>query len=61
MSGQNPEMTPAVDVWAFAITCSEILTMGRVPWPLMDDVAVRYFVLSSLFLFLPYRSVLIRY
>lgn len=54
-------MTPAVDVWAFAITCSEILTMGRVPWPLMDDVAVRYFVLSSLFLFLPYRSVLIRY
>ena len=52
MSGQNQEMTPAVDVWAFAITCSEILTMGRLPWPLMDDIAVRYFVLRSFDLFI---------
>ncbi|KAF9481061.1 hypothetical protein BDN70DRAFT_876798 [Pholiota conissans] len=47
MSGQTPELTPAVDVWAFAITCVEILAMGKVPWPYMDDDAVRHFVLMD--------------
>jgi Protein tyrosine kinase. len=39
----------AMDVYAYAITCVEVLTMGRMPWPLMDDEAVRHFVLSSVF------------
>ena len=53
MSGRNQETTPAVDVWAFAITCSEILNMGKLPWGVMDDVAVRSFVLSSFDPFIP--------
>ncbi|PPR04893.1 hypothetical protein CVT26_012713 [Gymnopilus dilepis] len=44
MAGRS-QLTPAADVWAFGITCVEILTMGRMPWPLMDDNAVRHFVL----------------
>ncbi|KAH9061867.1 hypothetical protein EDB87DRAFT_1716172 [Lactarius vividus] len=40
-------LTPAMDVYAFAICCVEILTMGALPWPLMDDDAVRHFVLND--------------
>ncbi|KAI9434573.1 hypothetical protein H4582DRAFT_1818451 [Lactarius indigo] len=40
-------LTPAMDVYAFAICCVEILTMGALPWPLMDDEAVRHFVLNE--------------
>ncbi|KAH9014502.1 hypothetical protein EDB85DRAFT_1876352 [Lactarius pseudohatsudake] len=40
-------LTPAMDVYAFAICCVEILTMGALPWPLMDDDAVRRFVLND--------------
>ena len=40
-------LTPEMDVYAFSICCVEILTMGALPWPLMDDDAVRYFVLSG--------------
>jgi len=40
-------LTTEMDVYAYAITCVEILTMGRMPWPLMDDEAVRHFVLSA--------------
>jgi abelson tyrosine-protein kinase 1 len=39
--------TPEMDVYAFAICCVEILTKGALPWPLMDDDAVRRFVLSA--------------
>jgi abelson tyrosine-protein kinase 1 len=48
MSGQS-QLTMAMDVYAYAITCVEILTMGRMPWPLMDNDAVRHFVLSAFF------------
>lgn len=41
------ELTKAVDVWAFSITCVEILTMGRLPWMNHDDAAVRHFVLRE--------------
>ena len=44
------QLTVEMDVYAFAITCIEILQMGRMPWPLMDDDAVRRFVLSALVL-----------
>jgi abelson tyrosine-protein kinase 1 len=40
-------LTPEMDVYAFSICCVEILTMGALPWPLMDDDAVRHFVLSG--------------
>ena len=41
------ELTPEVDVYAFAMTCIEILSMGRVPWSLVGDDSVRHFVLSK--------------
>jgi len=40
-------LTPKMDVYAFAICCVEVLTMGALPWPLTDDDAVRHFVLSG--------------
>jgi abelson tyrosine-protein kinase 1 len=40
-------LTPEMDVYAFGICCVEILTKGALPWPLMDDDAVRRFVLSA--------------
>jgi serine/threonine protein kinase len=41
------QLTTEMDVYSFAITCVEILSMGRMPWPLMDDDTVRHFVTSS--------------
>ncbi|KAF8257566.1 kinase-like domain-containing protein [Lactarius quietus] len=41
------ELTQGMDVYAFAICCWEILTMGAVPWPLMDGIAVRHAVLNE--------------
>ena len=41
------KLTQEMDVYAFAICCWEILTMGGLPWPLMDDIAVRLSVLSG--------------
>lgn len=38
-------LMPEMDVYAFGICCVEILTKGALPWPLMDDDAVRRFVL----------------
>ena len=49
MAGQN-QLTTEIDVYAYAITCVEILTMGSLPWMHMDDEAVRRFVLSASFL-----------
>ena len=40
------QLTQAADIWAFSICCVEILTMGRLPWALMDDDSVRHLVLS---------------
>ncbi|KAA1467039.1 WD40 repeat-like protein [Dentipellis sp. KUC8613] len=38
-------MTREIDVYAYAITCVEILSKGGLPWPLQDDEAVRHLVL----------------
>ncbi|KAI0364174.1 hypothetical protein BV20DRAFT_956762 [Pilatotrama ljubarskyi] len=46
MAGQS-QLTQQVDVYAFAITCVEILTKGALPWPMADDDAVRHFVLRE--------------
>ncbi|KAJ6553853.1 hypothetical protein B0H10DRAFT_2169714 [Mycena sp. CBHHK59/15] len=42
----STELTPEMDVYSYAICCVEILSMGRLPWPLMSDEAVRNFVLN---------------
>ncbi|KAF8060214.1 hypothetical protein FPV67DRAFT_1513824 [Lyophyllum atratum] len=48
MSGLSQlALTPQMDVYAYAISCVEVLSMGRVPWALLDDVAVRHFVLNE--------------
>ena len=41
------KLTQEMDVYAFAICCWEILTVGDLPWPFMDDHAVRHSVLSE--------------
>lgn len=43
-------LTEKADVWAFSITCVEILTMGQLPWPLFDNDTVRHFILSEYFI-----------
>ena len=48
MSGHSG-LTQEVDVYAFAITCVELLTKGKLPWPMADDDAVRFFVLRMFF------------
>lgn len=46
LRGQQ-DLTPEIDVYAFAICCVEIVSKGCLPWPLADDDAVRYFVLGT--------------
>ncbi|KAK2463882.1 hypothetical protein APHAL10511_004054 [Amanita phalloides] len=41
------DLTPAMDVYAFAIACIEVLLMGRIPWHLYGDDDVRRFVLDE--------------
>ncbi|KAJ6589026.1 hypothetical protein B0H19DRAFT_1058099 [Mycena capillaripes] len=43
----SSDLTPEMDVYSYAICCFEILSMGRMPWPLMSDEAVRDFVLKD--------------
>ncbi|KAG6902523.1 hypothetical protein C0995_015340 [Termitomyces sp. Mi166 len=48
MSGESQlALTPQMDVYAYAISCAEIVSMGKLPWPLADDDAVRHFVLKE--------------
>ncbi|KDQ23602.1 hypothetical protein PLEOSDRAFT_1078986 [Pleurotus ostreatus PC15] len=41
------QLSPEMDVYSFAITCIEILNMGRLPWPLMNDETVTFYVLTT--------------
>ncbi|KAG6878245.1 hypothetical protein C0992_008377 [Termitomyces sp. T32_za158] len=41
----DPVPTNKADVYAFAMCCVEILTMGSIPWPTMKDDDVRQYVL----------------
>ena len=47
LMGGHGGLTQQVDVYASAITCVELLTRGKPPWPMADDDAVRYFVLRK--------------
>ena len=40
-------LTTEIDVYAFAISCGEILSMGALPWSFVDDDTVRHLVLSE--------------
>jgi len=40
-------LKPAMDVYAFAICCWEILDMGALPWPLSGDSTIRHLVLKK--------------
>jgi abelson tyrosine-protein kinase 1 len=42
-----PILKPEMDVYAFAMCCWEILNMGALPWPFMEDSTVRHLVLSE--------------
>ncbi|KAI0324972.1 kinase-like protein [Cubamyces sp. BRFM 1775] len=46
MSGQS-RPTAQSDVYAFAITCFEVLSKGALPWSMADDGSVRHFVLQE--------------
>ena len=47
MAGGNSKFLAPMDIYAFAMCCVEILTKGSLPWPLLDDEAVRHLVLSA--------------
>ena len=47
MAGGNNKFVASMDVYAFAICSVEILNKGNLPWPLLDDDAVRRIVLSA--------------
>ncbi|KAJ7072080.1 hypothetical protein C8F01DRAFT_1361505 [Mycena amicta] len=38
------QLTTAMDVYSYAMCCVEILTMGKIPWPVSNDDDVRHFV-----------------
>lgn len=46
MAGMS-DLTAQTDVYAYAITCIEILKMGHLPWHPMDDDIVRHMVLRE--------------
>lgn len=50
MMGDNSRFVASMDVYAFAICSVEILNKGSLPWPLLDDDAVRGIVLSAFIL-----------
>ncbi|GLB41362.1 putative protein tyrosine kinase [Lyophyllum shimeji] len=47
LMGGHGLLSKKIDVYAFAMCCVEILTMGSIPWPTMNDEAVRQHVLDE--------------
>ncbi|KAF5376723.1 hypothetical protein D9615_007801 [Tricholomella constricta] len=47
LMGNHSLLTKKIDIYAFAMCCVEVLTMGSVPWPTMPDEAVRRHVLDE--------------
>ena len=41
------DLTPQTDVYAYAMTCIEMLKMGHLPWHPMEDEIVRHMVLRE--------------
>lgn len=42
-----PKISYATDVYAFAMTCVEVLTQGQLPWPELDDSQVKKMVCGA--------------
>lgn len=47
MSGSLTQLTVEMDVYAFAICCTEVLSLGRMPWPFSSDDQVHNQVMSE--------------
>lgn len=47
MSGKSL-LTKKVDVYAFGMCCVEVVTSGSIPWPTLNDIAVKRDVLGGL-------------
>ena len=45
--GGHGGLTQQMDVYPSAITCVELLTKGKLPWPTADDHAFHHFVLRK--------------
>ncbi|KAH6912074.1 TKL/TKL-ccin protein kinase [Coprinopsis sp. MPI-PUGE-AT-0042] len=41
------ELTPAADVYAYAITCIEVLSMGDLPWGSADDAILAHRIIND--------------
>jgi len=42
-------LTPSTDIYAFAIVCIEVLSMGELPWGCIPDDEIRQNVLGTTF------------
>ena len=40
-------LTPATDIYAYAIVCVEVLSMGELPWGCAADDEIRHNVLGK--------------
>ncbi|KAJ4486547.1 hypothetical protein C8J55DRAFT_452053 [Lentinula edodes] len=43
----SSQLTVEMDVYAFAICCTEVLSLGRMPWPLYDDNQVQNHIMAN--------------
>ncbi|KAJ3745993.1 hypothetical protein DFH05DRAFT_1394532 [Lentinula detonsa] len=46
LAGFN-QLTVEMDVYAFAVCCTEVLSLGRMPWPLYDDMQVQSHIMAN--------------
>ncbi|KAJ3730506.1 hypothetical protein C8R42DRAFT_650363 [Lentinula raphanica] len=46
-TGSSNLLTAEMDVYAFAVCCTEILSLGRMPWPLYDDHQVLNHIMAN--------------
>lgn len=44
----NGQLTNEIDVYAFAVSCVELLLFGKIPWPYVSDEIVRHMVTRTL-------------
>ncbi|KAJ3911204.1 kinase-like domain-containing protein, partial [Lentinula edodes] len=43
----SSQLTVEMDVYAFAICCTEVLSLARMPWPLYDDNQVQNHIMAN--------------
>lgn len=47
LTGSEVGLTAAIDVYAYAITCIEILSMGNIPWGSAEDSSLAYRIIGK--------------